>query len=68
MAYNRDNYLKRIQSILKVYNEHKEADKPDSFILRTVFPKHGIHISYRAWMYIKHRDKQVVANQPTLFD
>jgi hypothetical protein len=68
MAYNRDNYLKRISSILKVYNDHKEADKPDSFILRTVFPKHNIFISYRTWMNIKHRDKITVSSQPTLFD
>jgi hypothetical protein len=53
MAYNRNNYLKYVCRIVELYQEHKEADKPDTYILRHVFPKHGIYISYRKWMYIK---------------
>lgn len=67
MAYNRDNYLKRINSIIGVYNEYKESDIPDTRIVAKHFPKHGIFISYRSWMYIKNMKKTVIA-QPTLFD
>ena len=53
MAYNRKNYNKRVQYIVKVYQEAKERDVPDTRILRSIFPKHGIYISYRQWMNIK---------------
>jgi len=53
MAYNRNNYYKRCQYIIDVYNSVKHSDVPDTTILRNVFPKYNIHISYRQWMNIK---------------
>lgn len=53
MAYNRKNYLKRARYIIDIYKAHKQSDVPDSRIVRTVFPKYNIHISYRQWMNIK---------------
>lgn len=53
MAYNRNNYIKRARSIIEVYNAHKHADVPDSHIVRNIFPKYNIFITYRQWMNIK---------------
>lgn len=54
MPYNRDNYKKRVQRIREVYLQVKEEDVPDTRIVRSIFPKHGIFISYRQWMNMKH--------------
>lgn len=53
MAYNKKNYNKRAQFIIEVYNNAKYSDVPDTKIVRTVFPKFNIFISYRQWMNIK---------------
>lgn len=53
MAYNRINYLKEVKRVLVVYTMVKQEHIPDTFVVRTLFPKHGIHISYRKWMMIK---------------
>jgi hypothetical protein len=53
MAYNRNNYFKRVRFIIEVYKQAKHADVPDTQIVRTVFPKHNIHLSYRQWMNLK---------------
>lgn len=53
MAYNSNNYYKKIKRIIQVYNEAKTPDIPDTFIVSKVFPKHDINISYRQWMNIK---------------
>lgn len=53
MAYNRNNYYKRARYIVTIYNDNKHDDVPDTFILRSVFPKHNIYLSYRQWMNIK---------------
>lgn len=53
MAYNKKNYNKRAQFIIDVYQNAKHADVPDTKIIRTVFPKFHIYISYRQWMNIK---------------
>jgi hypothetical protein len=53
MAYNKKNYHKRAQFIIEVYNNAKYSDVPDTKIVRTVFPKFNIFISYRQWMNIK---------------
>lgn len=53
MAYNRVNYILEIGRITALYTLLKEADKPDTFIVRSLFPKHGVFISYRKWMNIK---------------
>lgn len=69
MAYHNRNRLKRIEYIIKVYNEVKKPDIPDSFIVRNIFPKHHIYISYRLWMNIKNMklsDRQ--PKQPSLFE
>lgn len=68
MAYNRNNHLKRIASIVAVYNNHKNDDVPDTAIVRNIFPKHNIHISYRTWMYIKGTPiSSLPKNQLSLF-
>lgn len=54
MAYNRKNYLRKVRFVVDIYNQHKEYDVPDTFILRNIFPKYGIYMSYRKWMYIKN--------------
>lgn len=66
MAYNRANQQKRINYILSIYKAAKEADKPDTFIVRHVFPKYNIFISYRTLMYYKGL-KPSEYKQPTLF-
>lgn len=53
MAYQRTNYIKNVARIIAIYNSLKELDKPDTRIVSNEFPKHGIFISYRRWMYIK---------------
>ncbi len=53
MAYNKKNYNKRAHFIIEVYKAAKHADVPDSKIVRTIFPKHNIFLSYRQWMNIK---------------
>lgn len=47
------NYSKRVRFILEVYEKYKEEDVPDTKIVRHIFPKYGIYISYRQWMNIK---------------
>lgn len=69
MAYNKTNHLKRVRYIIEVYKSVKESDKPDTWILRNVFPKHHIHISYRSWMIYKNmKSSEFKSTQPTLFD
>jgi len=53
MAYHRNNYLKSVNYMMGVYQSVKESDVPDTRIIRNIFPKHGIYISYRQWMNIK---------------
>lgn len=53
MAYNNKNYIKKARYIIDVYNAHKHADVPDTRIVRNIFPKHNIYLSYRQWMNIK---------------
>jgi hypothetical protein len=70
MAYHNGNYLKKIETIRSVYNEVKESDKPDSFIVRKIFPQRNINISYSCWMFIKHygKSRKGETNQLNLFD
>lgn len=67
MAYNRHNYMKSIGYIVALYHEVKEHDVPDTYILRHVFPKHGIFMSYRKWMYIKNMRSNEYSAQLSLF-
>lgn len=53
MAYNKINYNKTARFIIDVYKAAKHDDVPDTKIVRTIFPKHNIFISYRQWMNIK---------------
>ncbi len=53
MAYNRKNYLNEVERILLVYTKVKKEHIPDTYIVRVLFPQHGINISYRKWMDIK---------------
>ncbi len=54
MAYHNRNRLKTIEYIIDVYSQVKQYDVPDSYIVRNIFPKHHIYISYRRWMNIKN--------------
>ncbi|OWP81655.1 hypothetical protein BWK63_05030 [Flavobacterium covae] len=53
MAYNKKNYYKRLRYIIDIYNQHKYEDVPDTRIIKNIFPKYGINLSYRQWMNIK---------------
>jgi len=53
MAYTRTNHLKKVASIIDLYNQVKEPDIPDTYILRVIFPKHNIFISRRTWVGYK---------------
>ena len=55
MAYNGDNHLKKVEEIIAVYQEVKEYDIPDTFVVKKLFPKRGIYISYRTWHNIKSK-------------
>lgn len=68
MAYHRRNYLRRVDYIMKVYNSVKERDVPDTYIIRVIFPKHGIFIGYAQWMNIKGmKPSEYKQNQLNLF-
>lgn len=68
VAYNRNNYLKTIRYVLGVYSTVKEHDVPDTHIVRVIFPKHGIHMSYRKWMNIKNmKQNEIPQTQLLLF-
>jgi hypothetical protein len=64
MAYTRHNYIKWIRSIVSIYNQHKEYDVPDTQIVKNIFPKHNIFISYRTWVRIKGTPLAVNATVP----
>ena len=70
MAYNQNNKNKRSMYILDVYKSVKQQDIPDTYILRNIFPKHGIFISYKTWMQIKGAKPSQLAppNQLSLFN
>lgn len=69
MAYNSRNRLKYTEHIIEVYNQVKNPDIPDSFIVRNIFPKHHIFISYRKWMSIKNlKPHEQMPCQAKLFD
>jgi len=53
MPYVRDNYIRTAQHIREVYLQVKEEDIPDTRIVRNIFPRFNIFISYRQWMNIK---------------
>lgn len=67
MAYNRNNHLKKVASIIALYNRVKEPDKPDTYILRVVFPKHNIYISRRTWVSYKGMKPSEYKQQLELF-
>lgn len=68
MAYNKNNYFKRARYIIGVYKSAKYEDVPDTDIVRLVFPKHNIFISYRQWMNIKgEKIPKPIENQLTMF-
>jgi hypothetical protein len=54
MAYISNNKKKEIKRVLDIYKSVKEYDKPDTFIVKNTFPKHGIFISYSTLMNYKN--------------
>ncbi|RQO78096.1 hypothetical protein DBR40_09100 [Pedobacter sp. KBW01] len=67
MAYNRNNHLKRVESVVNLYHQVKEQDVPDTYILRVVFPKHNIFISRRTWVNYKGMKPSEYRTQLALF-
>ncbi|SUJ26431.1 Uncharacterised protein [Sphingobacterium spiritivorum] len=67
MAYNRNNHLKKVASIIDLYNQVKEPDIPDTYILRVVFPKYNIFISRRTWVGYKGMKPSEYKAQLSLF-
>jgi hypothetical protein len=61
MAYNTLNHRKRVRYVLDVYRKHKECDVPDTYIIRNIFPKHNIFLSYRQWMNYKNMPEREVS-------
>jgi hypothetical protein len=62
------NKKRQYRYIIDVYNTVKQEDIPDTHIVRVVFPKHHIFISYRQWTRIKGRKpSEVSENQLSLF-
>lgn len=53
MAYNNRNKNAQRRYIVDLYNKLKQADIPDTEIVRIHFRKHGIFISRRTWVAIK---------------
>ena len=53
LAYNSRNHQKNVEMIIRLYLLVKEHDVPDTKIIRHIFPKHGVFISYRTLMYYK---------------
>lgn len=54
MAYNKHNYMRHVRHIVATYHRLKTEDIPDSHVVRVLFPKENIYISYRTWMNIKN--------------
>lgn len=54
MAYNKRNYIKFLNYVQGVYVANKNEDIPDTRIVKVIFPKHGIWLSYSQWMRIKN--------------
>lgn len=69
MAYHKGNYMRQIRHIVATYHRLKTPDHPDTYVVRHLFPKENIYISYRTWMNIKNM--RIAApknpNQLTLF-
>lgn len=70
MAYNSNNHTKTVDHILSTYQSVKHYDVPDTYIVRCIFPKHNIFISYRKWMGIKNADnhREAIRKQLSLFN
>lgn len=69
MAYTRHNHLKSVRRITDVYVSVKQIDVPDTFIVKHEFPKRGIYISYRTWMYMKNiKQNTLPVRQAELFN
>lgn len=62
MAYNKGNYMRSIRHIVATYHRLKNPDLPDTYVVRVLFPKENIYISYRTWMNIKNMKTQTPAN------
>jgi hypothetical protein len=69
VAYTSINKDKTNQHIMEVYKSVKHHDVPDTYIVRCIFPKHNIFISYRTWVSIKNTpEKSGALNQLALFN
>lgn len=67
MAYTTGNREKYLQHVFEVYDSVKHYDVPDTFIVRNIFPKHNIYMSYVTWMLMKaKRDKKPEGNSAQL--
>jgi hypothetical protein len=68
MAYNNENKKAQFRYIVKVYNEIKQSDIPDTQIVKHKFRDRGIFISIRTWKTIKSKKpSEIASNQLSLF-
>jgi hypothetical protein len=68
MASNKQKYR---EHVMNIYAQVKQEDIADSYIVRIIFPKHHIYVSYNTFMRIKHpqgKKKIVDTNQISIFD
>lgn len=66
MAYNNRNKERHNAHVMAVYNAVKHYDVPDTYIVRCIFPKHNIYISYRTFQSIKNGNGMPAAAKPQL--
>jgi len=66
MAYNGSNKNKTNSYIMEVYQSVKHYDVPDTYIVRCIFPKHNIFISYNTWLSIKNGSNKNKQNKQQL--
>jgi hypothetical protein len=66
MSYNGVNKDKSNSHIMAVYQSVKHYDVPDTYIVRCIFPKHNIFISYNTWLNIKNGGKKETTGKQQL--
>lgn len=74
MAYNSTYHKKRIQIVLDIYTEWKakNTDRPDTYFVANVLPKHNIFMAYSTFQTcykasLNAKQKSTINRQLTLF-
>lgn len=66
MSFSKEFHKQRIARVMEVYNTVKETDIPDTYIIRCIFPKHGIFISRRTFINYKAMKPSEYRSMPSL--